>query len=200
MTTTLLFVRHGSTHWTSPPPRYQGRIDVPLSARGRSEAKDLAQRLHAVKLDAIYSSPLSRARDTAVALAARRGSISIHIDKRIVELSYGEWEGKRHADVEADHAEALRAWADDAASPPGGESRASLLRRVSGFLDDVVGQSTVAVVTHKEVIRAAAIALGLLRAADYLVLDVPCGSVFSAVGEPGAWVGFPDVRCELSGV
>ena len=200
MTTTLLFIRHGSTHWTSPPSRYQGRIDVPLSARGRSEAKDLAARLHAVKLDAIYSSPLSRARETAAALAAHRGSLSIDIDKRMVELSYGGWEGRRHADVAENDGEALRAWADDGAPPPGGESRASLLRRVSEFLNDIVGQGTVAVVTHKEVIRASAIALGLLHPADYLVLELPCASIFSAVGEPGAWVCLPDIACELSGV
>jgi broad specificity phosphatase PhoE len=86
------------------------------------------------------------------------------------------------------------------ATPPGGESRISLMRRVSEFLDTVAGQGTVAVVTHKEVIRAGAIALGVLHPADYLVLDVPCGSIFSAVGEPGAWVCLPDVAAELSGV
>jgi hypothetical protein len=56
------------------------------------------------------------------------------------------------------------------------------------------------VVTHKEVIRAGAIALGLLHPADYLSLEVPCGSIFSAVGEPGAWVCLPDIACELSAV
>ena len=83
---------------------------------------------------------------------------------------------------------------------PGGESRFSLVWRVGDFLDDVVGQGTVAVVTHKEVIRAGAIALGLLHPADYLMLDVPCGSIFSAPGEPGSWVCLPDIACELRAV
>jgi broad specificity phosphatase PhoE len=74
------------------------------------------------------------------------------------------------------------------------------MRRVVAFLDDIGGQGTVAVVTHKEVIRASAIALGLLHPADYLMLEVPCASIFSAVGEPGAWVCLPDVACELSRV
>lgn len=199
MRTTVLFVRHASTQWTAPPSRYQGRTDLPLSARGRAEAEQLADRLHAIKFDAIYSSPLTRARETAVALAHGR-PLSLVTDERIIELSYGDWEGKRHTEVAEDEAEALTAWAAGISSPPRGESRISLLRRVSGFLDDVVGQGTVAVVTHKEVIRAGAIALGLLHPADYLMLELPCACVFSAVGEPGAWVCLPDIACELSGV
>jgi broad specificity phosphatase PhoE len=199
LTTTVLFVRHGSTLWTTPPSRYQGRTDLPLSVRGRLEAGQLAYRLRAVKLDAIYSSPLLRARETAMLLAKDR-RMSLDIDQRITELSYGDWEGKRHSDVAKDDAEALTAWAAGMAPPPGGESRISLMRRVSGFLDDVVGQGTVAMVAHKEVIRAGAIALGLLHPADYCILEVPCGSIFSAVGEPGAWVCLPDVAFQLSGV
>jgi broad specificity phosphatase PhoE len=199
MTTTLLFVRHGSTQWTAPPSRYQGRTDLPLSAHGRAEVEQLADRLHAIKFDAIYSSPLRRARETAVALAYGR-LLPLETDDRLVELSYGDWEGKRHAEVEEDEAESLTAWTSGVSSPPGGESRIELTRRVSAFLDDVIGQGTVAVVTHKEVIRASAIVLGLLHPADYLVLEVPCASIFSAVGEPGNWVCLPDVACELSGV
>jgi broad specificity phosphatase PhoE len=199
MTTTLLFVRHGSTMWTARPSRYQGRTDLPLTTRGRLEAGQLADRLRTVKLDAIYSSPLRRARETAVVLAQDRG-MPLDTDERIIELSYGDWEGKGLAEVERDDAEVLKAWAAGMATPPGGESRISLMRRVSEFLDTVAGQGTVAVVTHKEVIRAGAIALGVLHPADYLVLDVPCGSIFSAVGEPGAWVCLPDVAGELSGV
>ncbi len=199
MTTTLLFVRHGSTLWTTPPSRYQGRTDLPLSVRGRREAWQLADRLFPVRLDAIYSSPLRRARETAIPLADDR-QMSLETDDRLIELSYGEWEGKRHSEVQENDAATLSAWAAGTSAPPGGESRISLLRRVSDFLNDVVGQGTVAVVAHKEVIRAAAIGLGLLHPADYLVLDVPCGSIFSAVGEPGAWVSLPDVACEMSGV
>ena len=199
MTTTLLFVRHGSTLWTTRASRYQGRTDLPLSVWGRLEAGKLADRLRAVKLDAIYSSPLRRARETAILLAQDR-RMPLDTDERIIELSYGDWEGKRHSDVEKDDTAALTAWAAGAASPPGGESRISLMRRVSGFLDDVAAQGTVAVVAHKEVIRAGAIALGLLHPADYLKLDVPCGSIFSAVGEPGAWVCLPDIAWELSAV
>ena len=194
-----LFVRHGSTLWTTPPSRYQGRTDLPLSVLGRLEAGQLAARLRAVKLDAIYSSPLSRARETAILLGQDR-QMSFDTDERLIELSYGDWEGKRHTQVETDDAASLTAWAAGTAAPPRGESRTSLMRRVSGFLDEVGGQGTVAMVTHKEVIRAAAIALGLLHPANYLMLDVPCGTVFSAVGEPGAWVCLPDIACELSGV
>jgi probable phosphoglycerate mutase len=200
MTTTLLFVRHGSTEWTAPPSRYQGRTDLPLSAQGRAEAEQLARRLRAMKFDAIYSSPLRRTRETALALAVGRRPVRFETDGRIIELSYGEWEGKRHASVQADEPDALAAWTAGVAPPPGGESRFSLLQRVSAFLDDIVGEGIVVLVTHKEVIRAGAIALGLLHPADYVILEVPCASIFSAVGKPGAWVGLPDIARELSGV
>src|ERR1700687_4972965 len=200
MTTTLLFVRHGSTEWTAPPSRYQGRTDVPLSERGRAEAQQLAERLRAIKFDAIYASPLRRTRETALALAAGRRPVRYETDARIIELSYGGWEGKRHAQVQEDEAEALTAWADGIAPPPGGESRTTLMRRVTEFLDDVARQGAVVVVTHKEVIRAGAIALGLLHPADYLILEVPCASIFSVVGEPGAWASLPDIAYQLSGV
>lgn len=121
MTTTLLFIRHGSTLWTTPPSRYQGRTDLPLSVLGRLEAGQLAYRLRAVKLDAIYSSPLRRARETATLLAQDR-RISLDTDDRIIELSYGDWEGKRHSDVEKDEAAALTAWAAGS-HPQGGHSR-----------------------------------------------------------------------------
>src|ERR1700674_1736206 len=183
MTTTLLFVRHGSTEWTAPPSRYQGRADL----------EQLADRIRAIKFDAIYSSPLRRTRETALALAAGRRPVRFETDRRIIELSYGEWEGKRHTEVEENAPDALTAWAAGITPPPGGESRISLMWRRGAFLDDVTGPSTIAVVTHKEVIRAAAIALGLLPPADYLILEVPCASVFSAVGEPGAWVCLPDI-------
>jgi broad specificity phosphatase PhoE len=199
MRTTLLFVRHASTQWTAPPSRYQGRTDLPLSPRGHAEAEQLADRLQRIKLDAIYSSPLRRARETAVALAYGR-LLPLETDDRIIELSYGDWEGKQHVQVEEDQADALIAWASGLAPAPGGESRIELTRRVSAFLDDVIEQGTVAVITHKEVIRASAIVLGLLHPADYLVLEVPCASIFSAVGETGNWVCLPDVACELSGV
>src|SRR5260370_18907222 len=109
MTTTLLFVRHGSTQWTAPPSRSQGRTDLPLSARGRAEAEQLADRLHAIKFDAIYSSPLRRARETAVALAYGR-LLPLETDDRIIELNYGDWEGKRYVGLQADEGDSLTGW------------------------------------------------------------------------------------------
>src|ERR1700682_3608278 len=130
MRTTFLFVRHGSTEWTAPPSRYQGRTDVPLSAQGRVEAEQLAGRLRAIKFDAIYSSPLRRTRETALALAVGRRPVRFETDARIIEPSEGEWEGKRHASVQEDEPDALTAWAAGVAPPPGGESRFSLVQRL----------------------------------------------------------------------
>ena len=68
---TLLLIRHGETDWNAEH-RWQGHADVPLNARGREQAKALAEELAPEGIDAIYASDLSRARDTAEIVGERR--------------------------------------------------------------------------------------------------------------------------------
>ena len=67
--TDLLFIRHGETDWNRQQ-RFQGQIDVPLNATGMAQAARVAERLAADRHDALFSSDLQRARETAAPLGA----------------------------------------------------------------------------------------------------------------------------------
>jgi 2,3-bisphosphoglycerate-dependent phosphoglycerate mutase len=89
--TTLLLVRHGETDWNAER-RWQGHADVPLNARGLEQAHALAEQLAAEPLDAIYSSDLSRARDTAAVVGERVG-VDVVVDADLREIDVGPIEG-----------------------------------------------------------------------------------------------------------
>ena len=89
--TTLLLVRHGETDWNAEG-RLQGQTDQPLSDFGRRQARQLAQELDGEKLEAIYSSDLTRARETAEIVGARL-ELPVVLDPDLREKDWGTWEG-----------------------------------------------------------------------------------------------------------
>jgi broad specificity phosphatase PhoE len=101
--TTLLLVRHGETDWNAER-RWQGHADVPLNERGRTQAHALAEQLSDAAIDAIYSSDLSRARDTAEIVGAQIG-IAVLVDGDLREIDVGPIEG-----LTAEEASAFDGW------------------------------------------------------------------------------------------
>ena len=95
--TTLLLARHGETDWNREL-RIQGSSDIALNDLGRRQAQALAQELEHVDLDAIYSSDLSRARETAAAVAGLHG-LEVTLDPRLRERAFGSWEGLTREDI-----------------------------------------------------------------------------------------------------
>jgi probable phosphoglycerate mutase len=89
--TTLLLVRHGETDWNAEG-RLQGQTDRPLSEFGRAQARRLAVELETEGLAAIYSSDLSRARETAEIVGERLG-LPVFLDPDLREKDWGTWEG-----------------------------------------------------------------------------------------------------------
>ena len=89
--TTLLLVRHGETDWNAEG-RLQGHTDRPLSYFGRRQAQQLAEELDGEELEAIYSSDLARARETAE-IAGRKLGLPIVLDPDLREKDWGTWEG-----------------------------------------------------------------------------------------------------------
>ena len=89
--TTLLVVRHGETDWNAER-RWQGHADVPLNDRGREQATALAEQLAGERIDAIYTSDLSRARVTAEIVGARVG-VPVVVDPDLREIDVGSREG-----------------------------------------------------------------------------------------------------------
>jgi len=89
--TTLLLVRHGETDWNADG-RLQGQTDRPLSDYGRRQARKLAEALEGEELEAIYSSDLARARQTAEIVGERLG-LPVELDPELREKDWGTWEG-----------------------------------------------------------------------------------------------------------
>ena len=101
----LYIVRHGQTDWNLAH-RFQGSQDLPLNATGMHQAELLAKRLAHIRFDAIYSSPVVRAKDTAKAIATAQNFKleDIRYDDRIREYSFGTWEGRKVAEVKSQDA------------------------------------------------------------------------------------------------
>lgn len=95
--TRLIVWRHGHTDWNAAS-RVQGQHDVPLNDLGRQQAVDAAELLVRRRPDAIVSSDLSRAADTAAALAALTG-LSVRIDPRLRERYFGPWQGQLMTEI-----------------------------------------------------------------------------------------------------
>lgn len=149
--TRLLLLRHGQTTM-SVDRRFSGIGDPVLTEVGRWQAAQAASRLAARGgIDAIISSPLSRTRDTAAAVAEALG-VRVEVDAAWTEVDFGDWEGLTLAEVRDRDAAALDAWwADPQVAPPRGESFAAATRRVSAGRDTVVAAyegKTVLVVSH----------------------------------------------------
>ena len=107
----LLLVRHGETDWNREH-RIQGHTDLPLNATGLEQARALADSLAATALTAVYSSDLSRALQTATAVATVHG-LAVQFDRDLREKNFGSWEGLTDTDIAERFPNAVRGrWGD----------------------------------------------------------------------------------------
>ncbi len=154
---TLHFIRHGETDWNAGR-RVQGHTDVPLSARGREQAAELAARLADWPIGAIFSSDLRRALETARPLADRLGLEPV-VDPILRERNFGVFEGLQDSEVEARLDDPSAFWRDPDTRPDDGESRREVWSRVTAFLDGLLEDppaEEIAIVSHGGPIRLAA--------------------------------------------
>ncbi len=149
--TALAMIRHGPTAWTEEN-RIQGHSDISLSAAGRDMVSGWRVPPEIKDYDWV-SSPLSRARETAVLLSGKEPAI----EPRLREMNYGEWEGLRLTDLRTELGDEMAA--NEARGldfrPPGGESPRQLQDRLRPWLSEVAarGRPTLAV-AHHGVLRA----------------------------------------------
>ena len=151
MTTRLILIRHGETDWNIEG-RWLGQADVPLNARGREQAGQIALLLKDVGLAAIYTSDLTRARETAEVLARAR-QLGVRIDPRLREIHQGEWQGLHLAEIQTRYTETFRSRQENPlqVAPPGGETASQVRERVLAAVNDIVqthAGDTVVIVSH----------------------------------------------------
>jgi broad specificity phosphatase PhoE len=161
--TTILLARHGESDWNHER-RWQGHADRPLTARGREQADDLADRLDAIRLDAIYASDLERARDTARVVAERRG-VTVETLRALREVDVGSWSGLTREEAEQRYPQDFARWKAGDTGWRDGETYEEMSVRVLACVAEIVkchADGRVLVVSHGGPIRAIhAAALGM---------------------------------------
>lgn len=163
----LYIIRHGQTSWNIER-RLQGRSDIPLNENGRALAAQTAEGMRHIPFDLAFTSPLIRAKETAELVLAGRG-VPIYEDERIIEISFGVYEGRHWTEADTKEAlDPLRATEDETAAyeisnffyhperyqpAKGGETLEQLAARTADFMDDICARpdlrdKTVLVSTH----------------------------------------------------
>jgi broad specificity phosphatase PhoE len=167
--TRLVLVRHGATEH-SKALRLSGRNDLPLDPSGQAQAAALARRDFG-RVDAVVTSPLRRARETAQPVAEALG-LPLEVEDNLAELDFGIFEGLTFAEAQATYPEEFAQWSGSTeVAPPGGESFTAFARRVRRGRDAIVAahpDATVLVVTHVTAVKM------LVRAA----LEAPMEGIF----------------------
>jgi broad specificity phosphatase PhoE len=186
-------VRHGETDWNRDR-RFQGQIDIPLNPLGRLQAAGNGRCLRNIRNNwadwRFVSSPLGRTRVTMQILRQelKLPPDGFDIDDRLIEVTFGEWERKRLADLAIE-------FPDEVANrgrnkwefvPPGGESYAQAVDRVSDFLNDVSGPSVI--VCHGGIIRATRFLLENTDAEEIANTEVPQDQIYAFDGKRTKWI------------
>jgi probable phosphoglycerate mutase len=146
--------RHGETAWNALG-RLQGHTDIELNDVGRAQARALAAGLGADGVAGVWTSDLSRARETGGIIAAALGLPDPQVDPDLRERHFGVFEGLTRDEIAAQHPEAWRAWREHTAAPPGGEPRDAAVARLTRVLGRLAGDDggPLLVISHGGVMR-----------------------------------------------
>jgi probable phosphoglycerate mutase len=153
--TEILLVRHGETDW-NVERRFQGHADPSLNDNGRAQAHALAAELAAEHIDAVYTSDLTRARETAEIISAQLG-VDIVPRSELREIDVGDWEGLTWDDIERQFPDGRRRWDESGHGWEGGETYEQLAERVVDALRRIAAAhpgGRVLVVGHGGTIRS----------------------------------------------
>lgn len=188
--TTFLLVRHALHEFGGG--RIAGRTEgVHLSPDGQRQAEALASRLSALRLDAVYSSPVLRCQETAAGIAATHG-LEVRTEPALTELGFGDWQGAELSALEGqDLWRRFNAFRSGTRAPNGElflETQLRIVRAVLEIGDRHAGE-TVALVSHADVIRAALLHFLGMPMDHFLRLEISPASVSVVrVGDYGPWV------------
>ncbi len=199
----IYLVRHGATIWNAEQ-RIQGHTDVPLNETGLEQSRRIAQRLKDQKIDAVWSSDLTRARVTAEILAEPHG-LTVNTTPLLRERRFGDWEGLTQEEIVArgdrQLLDAYRA-AVVADLPPNAESMQSVWNRLSQALKEIIhlhAEGQVVVVGHGGSLRV--ILCQAMRApmecVRHIWLDNACLSLVEFNGDR-SWVRLMNDTSHLS--
>jgi broad specificity phosphatase PhoE len=168
----LYLARHAQTP-SSAVDSFNGRSELPLTERGREQARRLGERLAGVQFAAVYRSPLGRTAETAALIAPR---IPAEVLPGLTEIDYGRWEGLSPEQARALDPARYDAWVRDPVdtAPPGGETAGQVAERALKALEDIRSRhersdERVLAVSHKATLRILGATLTAAPIAKYRV-------------------------------
>jgi broad specificity phosphatase PhoE len=159
-------MRHGETDWNKRQV-FRGRLDIQLNQTGKEQARAVAKALRGINMAAIYSSPLSRALETAKVISGYL-NLEPQVDDGFVDFDYGDWQGMPHREVEKHYPDLYKKWHEEPhkLTMPGGESLADVRDRSTQALNKLLskhGNQTLAIISHRvvnKVLLCAVLSLG----------------------------------------
>jgi broad specificity phosphatase PhoE len=183
----LIIIRHGRTEWNREE-RFRGRADIALDEVGKKQAEATAGRVAEWQVNAIYSSPLRRAMETAQTLA-RSSGLEVRALPDIIDIDYGQWQGLLPEEAEAKDGGLYKKWLRNPHQVkfPGGESLAEVRDRAAAAIDKLIAQhdkETIALVSHKVVCQVMVLSLLGLELSHFwdVVQDVCAVNYFEVRG------------------
>ena len=151
--TQIILCRHGETEWNVNEV-FRGRCDVGLNEVGIKQAELLGDYLRDFKIEAVYSSPLKRALDTAKFVAQHHG-LDIGVAEGLVDFDYGTWQGLTHREVKDRYKTLYERWLREPhlVRVPGGDTLGEVRKRARSMVDGVVSKHNgiVVLVSHRVV-------------------------------------------------
>jgi broad specificity phosphatase PhoE len=176
--TEVIIARHGQTEWNVGEV-FRGRIDIALDETGLKQAELLAEYLSSRGIEAIYSSPLKRAVQTAEAIA-RHHNLKVEVAPGLIDFNFGKWQGLPHQEVKEKYRELYAEWnlSPHRVRMPDGESLSDVRERAIGVVDRVVSKhkGTVVLVAHRVVNKVLICALlGLDNSHFWNIKQDTCG-------------------------
>lgn len=154
---TICLLRHGETVYNADGNRYCGRTDVDLTPIGITQAKRMRSFLSEYMFDAVFSSPLKRAKDTALIATGFKDIVTE--DNRLIEIDFGEWEGLKPEEFQLADSSSWSDWLEDPTvnrAGKYGETAREVLQRLDSFYEEILekyNDKTVLVVGHNGVNR-----------------------------------------------
>jgi broad specificity phosphatase PhoE len=186
----IVLARHGETEW-NVEELFRGRADVELNERGVKQAELLAEHLSELRIEAVYSSPLKRALNTAEAIARRR-QLKVIVSPGLIDCDFGQWQGLQLQEVKNRYRELYRQWTE---SPhlvkiPGGESLDGVRERALKVVDGVIAKhhERVVLVSHRVVNKVLICALLGLDNSHFWNIRLDTGATTTFSHQDGRFV------------
>jgi broad specificity phosphatase PhoE len=154
--TAIILIRHGETDWNREQV-FRGRIDVALNEVGLTQARAVQESLKETEIDGIYSSPLSRAFETATIVGENR-NVEVRGEEGLIDIDFGAWQGLSHQKVKEEYKDVYETWLaqPDLVTFPDGESLKEVRIRSMESLEEVIKNNpgkTLALVSHRVVLK-----------------------------------------------